>query len=219
MTTHERARKHMVETHLKRRGIRDVRVLAAMGNIPRERFIPHAYANRAYADRALPIDQQQTISQPYIVAYMTEQLALRGHERVLEIGTGSGYQAAVLSQLAAEVYSVERHRALAQQASRVLQDVGCSNVRVFAGDGSVGMKQFAPYDAILVTAAAPTVPMDWLTQLKDGGVLVAPVGDPGKQVIQRWTRVDDEYTHEALMAVRFVPLRGKKGWSQDTWAR
>lgn len=193
---------------MRRRGISDAAVLRAMDEVPRDRFVTDDFAAAAYADQALPIDCGQTISQPYVVAYMTERLGLRPHHRVLEIGTGSGYQAAVLSRLAREVVSIERYRTLAGKARDRLAALGYGNVEVVMGDGLAGLPERAPYDRILVTAAAETIPQALVDQLADdGGVMVLPLGPRGgAQRIVKLIKVGDDLTREDLIAVRFVPL-------------
>jgi len=192
---------------LRSRGISDQAVLRAMDEVPRHRFVPPEALPNAYADHALPIACGQTISQPYVVAYMTEQLALRPHHRVLEIGTGSGYQAAVLSRLAHHVVSVERYRTLAETAQARLQELGYHNVDVVVGDGMAGAPDRAPFDRILVTAASADVPPALIKQLAEGGVLVAPLGpESGPQHITKVTKSETGLTRETLIPVRFVPL-------------
>jgi protein-L-isoaspartate(D-aspartate) O-methyltransferase len=192
---------------LRRRGIADQAVLRAMDEVPRERFVSREMARNAYADHAMPIDCGQTISQPYVVAYMTEQLGVLPHHRVLEVGTGSGYQAAVLSRLAREVLSIERYRTLAEQARGRLRDLGYDNVEVIVGDGLAGVPDRAPFDRILVTAAAEDVPQTLVDQLGEGGVMVLPVGPHnGPQYIVKLTRTAADLTRESLIGVRFVPL-------------
>jgi len=192
---------------LRRRGISDQAVLRAMDEVPRAQFVEREYADRAYADHALPIECGQTISQPYVVAYMTEQLALRSHHRVLEVGTGSGYQAAVLSRLAREVVSIERYRTLAEQARGRLRALGYDNVEVVAGDGFAGVPAKAPYDRIIVTAAAETLPQALIDQLGDDGVMILPLGPHGgSQHIIKLTKSKTGIARENLIAVRFVPL-------------
>ena len=192
---------------LRRRGISDQAVLRAMDEVPRGQFVTTQFADRAYADQALPIDCGQTISQPYVVAYMTEQLGVRPHHRVLEVGTGSGYQAAVLSRLAREVVSVERYRTLAEQARERLKALGYDNVEVVIGDGFAGVPRRAPYDRINVTAAAETVPQTLLDQLAEDGVMVLPLGQHGgSQHIVKLTKLQTGIEREQLIAVRFVPL-------------
>jgi protein-L-isoaspartate(D-aspartate) O-methyltransferase len=192
---------------LRRRGIGDAAVLRAMEEVPRELFVEPDYADAAYADQALPISCGQTISQPYVVAYMTEQLALKTEHRVLEVGTGSGYQAAVLARLCAEVVTVERFRTLAEVARRRLETLGLQNVRVVVGDGLVGVPEHAPYDRIIVTAAAERIPETLVSQLAEGGVMVVPVGPHhDAQRIVRLTKREGEIAREDLIWVRFVPL-------------
>ncbi len=192
---------------LRRRGISDQAVLRAMDEVPRGQFVTRDFADRAYADQALPIDCGQTISQPYVVAYMTEQLGVRPHHRVLEIGTGSGYQAAVLSRLAREVVSIERYRTLAEEARTRLQALGYDNVEVVVGDGLAGVPGRAPYDRIIVTAAAEEVPQALVDQLVVDGVMVLPLGPHhGSQYIVRLTKTPHGVSQEELIGVRFVPL-------------
>jgi protein-L-isoaspartate(D-aspartate) O-methyltransferase len=192
---------------LRRRGISNAAVLRAMDEVPRARFVEPAFTKRAYADQALPIDCGQTISQPYVVAYMTEKLALRPHDRVLEVGTGSGYQAAVLSRLAREVVSIERYRTLADLAHERLQSLGYHNVDVIVGDGLAGVPSRAPFDRIIVTAAAATLPQTLIDQLADDGVMVLPLGPHGgSQHIIKLTKSQTGISREDLIAVRFVPL-------------
>jgi protein-L-isoaspartate(D-aspartate) O-methyltransferase len=207
-------REEMVKTAIFGRGVRSELVLNAMRSVPRESFLPTQLHEFAYDDAPLPIEEGQTISQPYIVAFMTEALVLRGGENVLEIGTGSGYAAAVLSEIAADVYTVERHGPLAEKAAATLADLGYYNVHVLHGDGTRGWPAHAPYDAIIVAAGGPTVPESLKTQLKVGGRLVIPVGaDQRAQELVRVTRVSQtEYRREDLADVRFVPLLGEEGW-------
>lgn len=208
------ARRDMVESQLEARGIRDPRVLAAFRHVPRETFVPSGLQAYAYDDRPLPIGEGQTISQPYIVALTVEALALRGHERVLEIGTGSGYEAAILSALGASVYSVERLTSLAASARENLARAGFPGVHVLCADGTLGWAEHAPYDAIAVSAAAPAVPAALLEQLAVGGRLVLPVGSDTDQMLLRVTQVrHGEFREEELEPVRFVPLIGAQGWN------
>ncbi len=212
-TTAERRR--MVEEQLRSRGIRDPRVLEVMERIPRERFLPPDRRSAAYRDRALPLAEGQTISQPYMVAAMTEALRLEPDHRVLEVGTGSGYQTAILSELAREVYTVERLPRLAERARAVLDELGCRNVYLRVGDGTLGWPEEAPFDAILVTAGAPSPPAPLLDQLNpEGGTLVIPVGDRDIQDLVRIVRRGGDFSSETLMACRFVPLVGEEGWSE-----
>jgi protein-L-isoaspartate(D-aspartate) O-methyltransferase len=193
--------------HLRRHGIVDAAVLRAMDEVPREHFVTPEFVDAAYADQALPIACGQTISQPYVVAYMTEQLAVRPHHRVLEIGTGSGYQAAVLSRLAREVYTVERFRTLAETASVRLDTLGFDNVTVCVGDGFAGLPEHAPFDRIIVTAAAEQIPAALVGQLAERGVMLLPLGPHGGvQRIVRLTNGPGGLERHDLIAVRFVPL-------------
>ena len=203
-----RLRKEMVERAIFARGVRSELVLRAMRNVPRESFLPTRLREFAYDDTALPIEEGQTISQPYIVAFMIEALVLRGGEKVLEIGAGSGYAAAVLSEIAADVYTVERHGPLAEKAAATLADLGYDNVHVLRGDGTRGWPAHAPYDAIIVAAGGPTISESLKDQLKIGGRLVIPVGaDQHVQELVRVTRIaQSEYRREDLADVRFVPL-------------
>lgn len=209
------ARQRMVESQLRGRNISDERVLQAMAAIPRHRFVPPDLQDRAYADGPLPIGDRQTISQPYIVAYMTQLLALEADDRVLEIGTGSGYQAAILAKLAREVYTVERIPKLAAGARLILAELRLDNVQVVECDGSNGLPEKAPYDAIIVTAAAPSAPEPLKEQLAPGGRLVVPVGSRGGQVLERWTRRGGGLEAEQLAPVAFVPLVGSHGWGEE----
>ena len=192
--------------NLRRRGIVDQAVLRAMDEVPRARFVPAAFETQAEADRALPIDCGQTISQPFVVAYMTERLELRPHHRVLEVGTGSGYQAAVLSRLAREVVSIERYRTLADAASERLARLGFDNVTVVVGDGLAGVPEKAPFDRIIVTAAAERLPQTLIDQLADGGIMVLPLGGQGAQHIVKLTKSQTQVARQDLIPVRFVPL-------------
>jgi protein-L-isoaspartate(D-aspartate) O-methyltransferase len=192
---------------LRRRGISDQAVLRAMDEVPRDRFVEPSFVDSAYSDQAMPIACGQTISQPYVVAYMTEQLALRPHHRVLEVGTGSGYQAAILSRLAREVVSVERYRTLADTARDRLKSLGYNNVEVVVGDGFAGVPGRAPYDRIIVTAAAETLPQTLLDQLADDGIMILPLGShEGSQHLIKITKSQTGTRRENLIAVRFVPM-------------
>ncbi len=215
--THER--QAMVREQIERRGLRNARLLDALRKVPRHRFVPESLHSRAYDDGPLPIGKGQTISQPYIVALMTSLLALQGHERVLEVGTGSGYQAAILAELAAQVHSVERHAGLLQRAAQTLAELGCHNVHLHIGDGSLGWQAAAPYDGILVTAAAAAPPPPLLEQLAEGGRLVIPIGSRMDQVLQVWSKEGGKLDFESIIPVSFVPLRGKYGWSEQDWER
>ncbi len=207
-------RKRMVEEQLLRRGIYDDHVLGAMRCVERHLFVPYEQRYLAYADGPLPIGLGQTISQPYIVALMTQLLQLKGTETVLEIGTGSGYQGAVLATLARQVHTIERHAALANYAERLFKDLGIDNIRVHIGDGSLGLPNYAPFDGILVTAAAPHVPKPLFEQLKDNGRLVIPVGSRYGQYLECWKRQGEGLTKESITPVAFVPLIGQHGWDE-----
>ncbi len=202
----------MVERQLRRRGIADERVLEAMREVPREAFVPERERRRAYADSALPIGSGQTISQPWIVAAICQGLELRGEERVLEIGTGSGYSAAVLAHLVAEVVTIERHVELADQAEARLRDAGVENVEVVVGDGSIGLPDRAPFEAIAVHATAPEPPRSLLAQLTDGGRLVVPIASRGADMLTKYRRTGDEIAAEVIGPCRFVPLIGEEGF-------
>lgn len=207
------ARERMVADQLRARGITDPRVLTAMGRVPRHRFVEEALAGRAYGDYPLPIGEKQTISQPYMVALMTQALELGGGERVLEVGTGSGYQTAILAELAGKVYSVERIRALADRARAILEELGYYNVLIRVGDGTLGWREEAPFDAVLVTAAAPEVPAPLVEQLKPGGRLVIPVGGTTAQVLKSLVKDADGTVRESeLVGCVFVKLVGEQGW-------
>ncbi len=202
----------MVERQLRRRGIADERVLAAMGKVPREEFVSERYRSRAYSDSALPIGEGQTISQPWIVAAICQALELAGSERVLEIGAGSGYSAAVLARLAAEVIGVERHESLAASARRALDSVGAVNVEVLVGDGTRGLPERAPFEAIAVHATAPAPPLKLLGQLNDGGRLVVPIAADRADLLTVFWRRGDELLSEEIGPCRFVPLIGEEGF-------
>lgn len=218
MTDTREAREKMVERQLEIRGVRDPRVLAAMREVPREAFVPEGLQDFAYQDRPLPIGCGQTISQPYIVALMIEAAGLRESDRVLEIGAGSGYAAAVMSRIAGEVYAVERIEELAFAASERLRKLGYANVEVRAGDGTWGWAEAAPFAAILVAAAGPAVPPPLAEQLAVGGRLVMPVDDePFGQRLVKVTRTGpDDFTQRTLCGVAFVPLVGAHGWADPT---
>jgi protein-L-isoaspartate(D-aspartate) O-methyltransferase len=207
-------RRQMVDTQIARRGIRDKRVLEALRTVPRHLFVAREYRHLAYTDGPLPIGSGQTISQPYIVALMTDLLHLKGEERVLEIGTGSGYQAAILGVIARQVHTIERHAALARRAAEILEELGLDNVHVHTGDGTLGLPEQAPFDAIIVTAAAPHTPQALLGQLADGGRLVIPVGSLGAQFLECWTRAGEDCKSEEIIPVAFVPLIGEQGWDE-----
>ena len=211
----EKQRHRMVQKQIRNRGIRDELVLDAMMNVERHLFIPEEQSLFAYEDRPLPIGLQQTISQPYIVALMTELLCLSGIERVLEIGTGSGYQAAILGEVGGEVHSIERHKELGERASILIASLGYTNVHVHIGDGSIGWPEAAPYDAVLVTAAAPSVPETLKDQLVEGGRLVIPVGKRYSQSLEVWQKKTNGFFQERIANVAFVPLFGEHGWDKD----
>jgi protein-L-isoaspartate(D-aspartate) O-methyltransferase len=202
----------MVEEQLVTRGITDERVLQAMREVPRHRFVPESRRSQAYQDRPLSIGYGQTISQPYIVAYMTSLLELTGEEKVLEIGAGSGYQTAVLSRVARRVISIECIKELADSARKILAELGYDTVDVILGDGGAGLPEESPFDVILLTAAAPEVPMPLSAQLIDGGRLVAPVGSRYDQILVRLRRCGAAWERETLGPVIFVPLTGHHGW-------
>jgi protein-L-isoaspartate(D-aspartate) O-methyltransferase len=218
MADYSKAREFMVQQHIAARGVTSENILRAMGKVPRERFLPTGQEAYAYSDAPLPIGKGQTISQPYIVAYMAEALGLKGGEKVLEIGTGSGYAAAIIAQVAADVFTIERIASLATKASAVLDDLGYTNVHVRHGDGTLGWPEEAPFDAIVVTAGGSEVPESLKKQLRIGGHLVIPVGtNQWYQELIRVTRVGhDEYTSEDLADVRFVPLIGAEGWPDES---
>jgi protein-L-isoaspartate(D-aspartate) O-methyltransferase len=203
-----RARESMVATQIEARGVRDEKTLAAMRAVRRHEFVPAAAAQQAYEDYPLPIGHGQTISQPYIVGFMTEALGLRGGERVLEVGTGSGYQAAVLSRIASQVYSIEIVAPLAAESAERLGRLGYANVHVRAGDGYLGWPEEAPFDAIIVTAAAPYVPEPLKRQLRDGGRLILPLGDDVQELVVL-TRRGESFVERRVLPVRFVPMTGK----------
>ncbi|MEX2015606.1 MAG: protein-L-isoaspartate(D-aspartate) O-methyltransferase [Candidatus Hydrogenedentales bacterium] len=208
-----RQRMAMVDQQLRLRGIDDPRVLAVMDRVPRHAFLPAEMREHAYEDRPLPIGEGQTMSQPYIVGLMTQMLELEETDKVLEIGTGSGYQAAVLGLLAREVFTIERHGNLARRAQLTLERLGFKNVHVLHGDGTLGWPQAAPYDAILVTAGGPQVPPSLKEQLAVGGRLVCPVGSRETQQMVRFIRTDDDLIRERSIDCMFVPLIGEEGWS------
>jgi len=215
MAGYSKLRKRMVADQIARRGVTSEVVLDAMRKVPRERFLPKGQGIFAYDDSPLPIGDGQTISQPYVVAYMTESLGVKGGEKVLEIGTGSGYAAAVLAEIAAEVYTIERIEGLATMASAVLDDLGYDNVHVQHSDGTLGWPEHAPFDGIVVAAGSPEVPETLKQQLKIGGRLVIPIGKNNwYQLLVRVTRVaEDEFETEDLLPVRFVPLVSEEDWS------
>lgn len=213
--TYELPRKRMVETQLIPRGIHDPLVLKAMGKVPRQEFVPQHLRETAYHDKALPIAEGQTISQPYIVALMTQALELEGTEKVLEIGTGSGYQAAVLAEIVKELYTVERVALLQEKAKKVLSRLGYQNIYFKIFNGTLGWPEHAPYDGIIVTAGAPDVPEPLVAQLSEGGRMIIPVGDSLAQDLLKIRKVKGRTLTEDLGAVRFVRLVGEHGWQEQ----
>jgi protein-L-isoaspartate(D-aspartate) O-methyltransferase len=207
-------RRDMVETQLKARDIVDARVLKAMLEVPRHEFVPPELRDIAYSDCPLPIAEEQTISQPYIAALMTQELDLKGEEKVLEVGTGLGYQAAIISRLAKTVYTMERIAALAAEAEKNLKKLCYLNVNVVVGDGTLGLKRHAPYDAIIVTAASYKIPQALKAQLKDGGRLVIPVGDEWGQALVKITKSGKEFLERKICDCAFVPLVGEEGYKE-----
>ncbi|MBI4335392.1 MAG: protein-L-isoaspartate(D-aspartate) O-methyltransferase [Candidatus Omnitrophica bacterium] len=212
---YESERKRMIDAQLIPRGISDARVLDVFRKVPRHEFAPKNLLNEAYADYPLPIGEGQTISQPYIVALMTERLKLRGGEKVLEVGTGSGYQTAILAELAGEVYSVERARALAKKASDTLDRLGCRNIKIKIGDGTLGWEENSPYDAIIVTAGAPNVPDPLIRQLDESGRLVIPIGGSLGQTLTLIEKKNGKIIYTEICGCMFVPLVGKEGWKDS----
>jgi protein-L-isoaspartate(D-aspartate) O-methyltransferase len=208
-------RQKMVEEQLVGRGIKDIKVLVAMNGVPRHFFVQESFHHKAYGDHPLPIGGSQTISQPYIVGAMTEALQLKGHERVLEIGTGSGYQTAILAELADKVFTIERIKSIARIAKNKLDQLGYVNILYKIFDGTYGWRDQSPYDAILVTAAGPEIPKTLVEQLVDGGRIVAPIGDNASQTLTLLTKVGSQTRTQKLMDCSFVPLIGKYGWSES----
>jgi protein-L-isoaspartate(D-aspartate) O-methyltransferase len=204
----------MVERQLRGRGITDERVLEAMAAVPRELFVSDRLAGRAYADSALPIADQQTISQPWVVAAICQALELHGGERILEVGTGSGYSTAILARLAAEVISIERFENLPREATERLERLGCENAEVRVGDGTLGAPEDAPFDAVAVHASAPAPPPALLEQLAPGGRLVLPVAEPGADVLYSLTKTDHGFDRRRIAPCRFVPLVGQHGFAE-----
>jgi protein-L-isoaspartate(D-aspartate) O-methyltransferase len=211
---YETGRARMVQDQLLSRDIIDSRTLAAMVEVPRHLFVDDAMQGRAYGDHPLPIGAGQTISQPYIVAYMTQALGLKGNEKVLEIGTGSGYQAAILSRLCSQVYTIERINSLLAGARRIFDKLRYYNIRSKLDDGTMGWPEFAPYDAIIVTAGGPEIPEPLIDQLVDPGRLIIPVGDQHEQVLQLLEKKDGLIEISPLVGVRFVDLVGEYGWNK-----
>ncbi len=214
MIDFEKERSRMVDEDIIPRGVKDPRVLAAMRKVPRHLFMPEALRERAYGDHAMPIGEGQTISQPYIVALMTELMELKATDRVLEIGTGSGYQASVLAELSEKVFTVERVKPLADRARAALDRLGYRNVAMKVFDGTYGWKDMGPYDAIIVTAASPDVPQPLVEQLKPGGRLVIPVGERYSQVLLQIVKTADGVLRRTSVPVVFVPLIGNHGWRE-----
>ena len=210
---YENLRKRMVEEQLIPRGIKNQRVLDAFYKIERHKFIPEDLRNSAYADFPVPIGEGQTISQPYIVALMTEYLGLTGKEKILEIGTGSGYQTAILSELAGEIYSVERFEVLAGRAQAILNELGYKNIKVKAGDGTLGWEEAAPFDRIIITAASPKIPLPLIEQLAESGKLILPLGESFSQVLTLLEKKEGKLKSIDICGCVFVPLVGKHGWS------
>jgi len=217
MDTRQAEREGMVRWQIEARGVKNPRVLQAMRSVPRHLFVPESYAREAYQDYPLPIGNGQTISQPYIVAVMTELLSPESGDLILEIGTGSGYQAAILAACGAQVISIERIPQVADLAEENLRKAGIHNIRVFCMDGTAGYPDKAPYNGILITAATPRLPPPLLEELAEGGRLVAPVGDQHIQELIRVVRTGDEYHTERYGGVRFVPLIGMYGWKKEEW--
>lgn len=207
-------RARMVEVQLRQRGIRDERVLAAMAKVPRESFIAPEFAREAYADGPIPIGAGQTVSQPYMVAAMVEALEIQPSDRVLEVGTGTGYEAAVLGELAAEVWTIERHAELADKARHILLEMHYPSVHVICGDGSLGLSQHAPFDKILVAAGAPHAPPSLIAQLAEGGRLAVPVGNRVEQQLQIVRKTGGDIVTSSHVLCCFVPLIGSEGWVQ-----
>jgi protein-L-isoaspartate(D-aspartate) O-methyltransferase len=207
-------RERMVQEQIVARGIDDARVIAALRKIPRHQFVDPGIVNRAYNDSALPIGEKQTLSQPYMAARMTAALRLKGDEKALEVGTGSGYQTALLAELCFNVFSVEKLRALSRKARKLLDELGYQNIALHVGDGTIGWSEHAPYDAILVAAAAPSPPKPLIEQLAPGGRLVIPVGDEQAQTLLRFTRTVSGIKKEQLGECKFVKLLGKYGWPE-----
>ncbi len=207
-------RERMVATQIASRGIKNKKVLEVMAKVPRHRFVLSEYLDSAYEDHPLPIGEGQTISQPYMVALMTECLGLKGNEKVLEVGTGSGYQAAILAELSKEVYTIERFESLAERAKKVLGDLEYENVKVIVGDGSRGLEEVAPFDGIIVTAGAPILPKRLVDQLAEGGRIVIPVGGSFSQALLLVEKKKGKVKTESVCGCVFVPLIGEYGWKR-----
>ena len=214
MINFEKERRRMVDEQIVGRGVQDGRVLAVLRKVPRHEFLPEAMRGMAYADNALPIGEGQTMSQPYMVALMTELLGLAGKERVLEIGTGSGYQAAVLAELCEKVYTVERVKGLAEKARATLDRLGYKNVAIKVYDGTYGWKEMAPFDAVIVTAGAPEIPAPLVEQLAEGGRLVVPVGERYSQMLLKIVKTAEGTVTQKSIPCVFVPLIGNHGWKE-----
>jgi len=212
---YKKLREWMVDTQIVERGIRDKRVIEVMKKVPRHLFVPDDIIDSAYDDRALPIGHGQTISQPYIVALMTELLELKGDEKILEIGTGSGYQAAILAELVKEVHTIERVEPLALEAKKRFEKLGLKNIKVYIKDGTEGLPEEAPFDRIIITAATPEIPQPLIEQLKEGGIIVAPVGERYSQYMLKAIRKGKDLERYYLIPVAFVPLIGKYGWKEE----
>ena len=215
MRNYHHQREKMVKTQLRKRGITDKRVLDVFTSVERHRFVEESLIGRAYDDSPLPIGKNQTISQPYIVALMSQALALKGDERVLEIGTGSGYQTLILANLVRQVFSIERHHDLARRARAIFESANVHNIAIRIGDGTIGWKDYAPYNGIIVTAASPQLPKSLFNQLCEGGRMVIPIGSEKKQTLYVFTRTGESHTKEALCPCSFVPLIGKEGWNNN----
>jgi protein-L-isoaspartate(D-aspartate) O-methyltransferase len=210
-----KVRMRMVDDQIIARGIRDPKVIAAMRKVPRHLFVEEALQNQAYSDHPLPIGEKQTISQPYMVALMTEAMQLKGMEKVLEIGAGSGYQTAILAEIAFKVFSIERIRSLTIQARKLLYELGYLNVEIKLSDGTLGWVEESPFDAIIVTAGSPGIPQPLVDQLAVGGRLVIPVGDSADQDLIRITKTEEGTKREDLGGCRFVKLIGQHGWEKE----
>lgn len=210
------AREKMVEEQITGRGIHDSRVIEAMRNVERHQFVDSAFRQRAYNDTPLPIGNGQTISQPYMVALMTETLVLKPGNRILEIGTGSGYQAAILAEICQSVFSIERDSILAQRARKTLDGLGYMNVAIRVGDGTMGWQEYSPFDGIIVAAGAPMIPEKLLKQLKDGGRIVIPIGDMKTQRLCLYQKKGEKFDFSEICNCAFVPLVGKEGWVSET---
>jgi len=212
---YRRLREKMVEEQLVPRGIKDGKVLLAFSKVEREKFVPSGLQRSTYNDFPLSIGEEQTISQPYIAALMTQSLKLRKDDKILEIGTGSGYQTAILAELSKMVYSVERIKTLAEKAKKKLKELGYTNVKILVGDGTMGWEEFSPYDRILVTAGAKRVPLPLINQLKEEGIMVIPVGGAYSQQLKIIQKEKNKIKSDILERCIFVPLIGKYGWSED----